>query len=196
MTALSGVELRLRQALDALPKGLRAHILRVEAEALRLAGRHGVDAERASLAALGHDLVRHLPGDELLALAKRYGLQPDAIERAEPVLLHGPVAARMLVEEYGIEDAGIVAGVDCHTTARAGMAPLEQVLFVADKIEPHKLEREPRMAAVRAKAEWNLSAGVLEYLNWSIESAVHQGWLLHPRTLEARNELLGRTADS
>ena len=58
---------------------------------------HGVDAERASLSALGHDLVRHLPGDELLALAARYGLQPDAIERAEPILVHGPVAARMLV---------------------------------------------------------------------------------------------------
>jgi predicted HD superfamily hydrolase involved in NAD metabolism len=191
MTALSGVDSRLRHALDALPRGLRAHILRVEAEALRLAELHGVDAERASLAALGHDLVRHLPGEELLALAARYGLQPDAIERAEPVLVHGPVAARMLVEDYGIEDADIVAGVDCHTTARRGMAALEQVLFVADKVEPHKLQREPRMAAVRAKAERDLGAGVLDYLNWSIEAALLNGWLLHPRTLEARNELLG-----
>jgi predicted HD superfamily hydrolase involved in NAD metabolism len=190
LTALSGVESRLRSALEALPRGLREHILRVEAEALRLAAMHGVDAERASLAALGHDLVRHLPGDELLALAARYGLQPDAIERTEPILVHGPVAARMLADDYGIEDAAIVNGVDCHTTARAGMAPLEQVLFVADKVEPHKLAREPRMAVVRSTAERDLAAGVLEYLNWSIEAAVRKGWLLHPRTLEARNELL------
>ena len=190
MTALSGVESRLRTALEGLPRGLREHILRVEAEALRLAEMHGVDAERASLSALGHDLVRHLPGEELLTLAARYGLQPDAIERAEPILVHGPVAARMLVEDYGIEDAALVAGVDCHTTARAGMGALEQVLFVADKVEPHKLAREARMAVVREKAERDLGAGVLEYLNWSIESAVSKGWLLHPRTFECRNELI------
>jgi predicted HD superfamily hydrolase involved in NAD metabolism len=194
MTALGGVESRLHHALDALPRGLRAHTLRVETEALRLAELHGVDAKRASLAALGHDLVRHLPGDHLLALAVRHGLQPDEVERAEPILLHGPVAARMLVTDYGIEDATIVAGVDCHTTARAGMAPLEQVLFVADKVEPHKLQREPRMAVVRSKAEGDLDAGVLEYLNWSIEAALRKGWLLHPRTLEARNDLLARLA--
>jgi predicted HD superfamily hydrolase involved in NAD metabolism len=195
LTALSGVESRLREALEALPRGLRDHILRVETEALRLAGLHGVDAELASLAALGHDLVRHLPGQDLLALADRYGLQPDAIERAEPILVHGPVAARMLADDYGIEDAAILNGVDCHTTARAGMAPLEQVLFVADKVEPHKLAREPRMAVVRSTAERDLAAGVLEYVNWAIEAAVRKGWLLHPRTLECRNELLGLGAD-
>lgn len=193
MTALSDVESRLRAALESLPRGLREHILRVEAEALRLADLHGVDPERASLSALGHDLVRHLPGEELLALAERYGLQPDAVERAEPILVHGPVAARMLVEDYGIDDAGVIDGIDCHTTARSGMAPLEQVLFVADKVEPHKLQREPLMAIVRSKAESDLNAGVLEYLNWSIEKAVRKGWVLHPRTLEARNDLLSRS---
>ena len=194
MTALGGVESRLRAALEALPHGLREHILRVEAEALRLADRHRVDAGRASLAALGHDLVRHLPGEELLALARRYGLEPDDVERAEPILVHGPVAARMLVLDYGIEDDDIVAGVDCHTTGRAGMALLEQVLFVADKVEPHKLAREPRLAMVKSRADDDLNAGVLEYLNLSIETALRKGWLLHPRMLEARNQLLGLIA--
>jgi predicted HD superfamily hydrolase involved in NAD metabolism len=190
VTALNGIESKLRSALESLPRGLREHILRVEAEALRLAAMHGVDAERASLSALGHDLVRHLPGDELLALANRYGLAPDAVELAEPILVHGPVAARMLAQDYGVEDIAILDGVDCHTTARAGMAPVEQVLFIADKVEPHKLEREPRMAVVRSKAERDLSDAVFEYLNWSIEKAVRKGWLLHPRTLEARKAFL------
>jgi hypothetical protein len=47
------------------------------------------------------------------------------------------------------------------------------------------------MAAVKSQAEADLSAGVLAYLNWSIGQALHRGWLLHPRTLEARNQLLG-----
>jgi predicted HD superfamily hydrolase involved in NAD metabolism len=189
---VASVHTRLREALDALPKGLRNHILRVEEEALRLAALHNVEASRASMAALGHDLVRHLSGPELLQMASRYGLTPDAIEQAEPILVHGPVAARILVRDFGIDDTDVVEGVDCHTTARAGMAPLEQVLFVADKVEPHKLAREPLMAEVREAASSDLDAGVLRYLNWSIEQALRKGWLLHPKTLEARNWLLSK----
>jgi len=190
MTASPGLHSRLREALEALPKGLREHILRVEDEALRLAALHNVEASRASLSALGHDLVRHLPGPELLELARRYDLTPDAVELAEPILVHGPVAARMLSRDYGVDDPDLLAGVDCHTTARAGMAPLEQVLFVADKVEPHKRDREPLMHKVRDIASSDLDAGVLRYLDWSIEQALRKGWLLHPRTLEARNALL------
>jgi len=194
MTSGTSAHTRIREALAALPAGLRNHILRVEEEALRLAARHGVDAARASMAALGHDLVRHLPGPELLALCERYGIVPDAIERAEPILTHGPIAARMLTHDFGIEDDDIVHGIDCHTTGRADMAPLEQVLFIADKVEPHKRDREPLMKDVREAADSDLDAGTLCYLNWSIGQALKKGWLLHPRTLEARNWLLARRA--
>jgi predicted HD superfamily hydrolase involved in NAD metabolism len=153
---------------------LREHVLRVEAEALALAEKHGVDAQRAVIAALGHDLVRHVKGAELLALAEAYGLTPDAIETASPVLVHGPVAARMLARDYGLVDAEVLAGIDCHTTARAGMTALEKVLFVADKVEPGKLAHEPALGEVKELSAESLDAAVLKY----------------PRSLEARNELL------
>jgi predicted HD superfamily hydrolase involved in NAD metabolism len=191
MPSLDILEAQLRTAIDALPDGLRAHILRVEAESLALARIHGVDEQRAVVAALGHDLVRHLKGPELLAMASTYGLQPDAIETASPVLVHGPVAARILARDYAVDDAELLAGIDCHTTARAGMTVLEQVLFVADKVEPHKLAREPALAEVKSLAEGDLRAAVLRYLDHNLEEAVRRGWQIHPRSLEARNELLG-----
>ena len=123
MTAID-IESRLRLAVEALPAGLRDHVLRVEAESRRLAGVHGVDASRARLAALGHDLVRHLKSNELLALAARYEIVPDAVERASPILTHGPIAARILALEYGIDDTEVLDGIECHTTARAGMTAL------------------------------------------------------------------------
>jgi predicted HD superfamily hydrolase involved in NAD metabolism len=185
---------RLRQAVEALPRGLRAHVLRVEIEADRLAARHGLDPERARLAALGHDLVRHLRGAELLALASRYGLTPDEVETASPILVHGPVAARILVQTYGVSDIDVLNAVDCHTTARAGMAPLEKVLFVADKVEPDKLSRRGELHAVQEAAQDNLDAAVLRYLDLYLEEAVSRGWQLHHRAIEARNELLARRA--
>ncbi len=186
------LEERLRRAVDGLPEGLRAHILRVEYESMWLAERHGVDPARASLSALGHDLVRHLKGPELLALASVYRLQPDEIEVASPILTHGPIAAQILAQDYGFEDPDIIAGIDCHTTARAGMTPVEQVLFVADKVEPNKLAREPALGDVRQAAHDSLDAAVLRYLDMNIEKSLQKGWLLHPRTLEARNDLLQR----
>ena len=184
------LETRLRDAVAALPDGLRAHIQRVEHEAVRFAALHGVDEGRARLAALGHDLVRHLKGEELLRLAAEYALTPDEVERAEPILVHGPVAAAILMRDYGVEDAELLAGIDCHTTARAGMGQLEKVLFVADKVEPHKLKREAALAEVKQVAESDLDAGVLRYLDYNLAQAIRRGWQVHPRSVAARNQLI------
>ena len=186
---LPDLESRLREAVTALPTGLRDHVLRVEVEAERLARLHDADATRARLAALGHDLVRHLKGDELLELAGRYELAPDAVERATPILVHGPVAARILGRDYALADGDILAGIDCHTTARADMALLEKVLFVADKVEPEKLERNPAWREVHDLAQSSLDRALLRFLDLHFEQAIERGWLLHPRSLEARNQL-------
>jgi predicted HD superfamily hydrolase involved in NAD metabolism len=184
------IETRLRQSLEALPGGLRAHIERVEAEAVRLASIHGLDQSRARLAALGHDLVRHKQDAELLALAQAYELQPDAIEAASPILIHGPVAARILSRDFCLSDEEVLAAVAWHTTARAGMSPLEMALFVADKIEPQKLAKDRRLSRVQEFADSDLPAAVLRYLDLYIEEALRKRQLLHHRTLEARNQLL------
>ena len=190
----SDLEARLRDAVEALPEGLRDHVRRVEAEATALAERHHVDAQRAAVSALGHDLVRHIKGEALLALARGYGITPDAVEQASPVLVHGPVAARILARDYGLADAEVLAGIDCHTTARAGMTALEQVLFVADKVEPWKLAREPALAAVKQLADDSLDDAVLRYLDYNLEESIRRGWQVHHRSFEARNQLLGRKA--
>ena len=182
---------RLRAAVSKLPDGLREHIRRVEEEAVRFAALHGVDEQRARLSALGHDLVRHKKGQELLDLAAAYALTPDAIERASPVLVHGPIAAAMLARDYGVDDAEMLAGIDCHTTARAGMSKLEKVLFVADKVEPGKLDHDSALAEVKQLAEDDLDAAVLRYLDYNLEQAIRRRWQVHPRSFEARNELLG-----
>jgi predicted HD superfamily hydrolase involved in NAD metabolism len=189
-TSISDLDSRLRAAVEALPRRLRDHILRVEVEADGLAEHYGVDRERARLSALGHDLVRHLKGQALLDMASRYGLSPDPVEVASPILVHGPVAARILSHDYGVEDAEILDAVDCHTTARAGMATLEKVLFLADKIEPGKLSRRAELQTVYDAAQEDLDAGVLRYLDMYLEEAVRRRWLVHHRVIDARNDLL------
>ena len=190
MATSAGLEEQLRAAVDALPEGLRDHILRVEKESARLAVAHGVDVQRAKMAALGHDLVRHKSDTELLQLASSYDLAPDDIEQMTPILVHGPVAARILSVDFGMTDADVLAGVDCHSTARADMAPVEKILFLADKIEPHKLKRSPEWQEVYDLTEESLDAGLLRFLDLQLELSVRSSWLVHRRSIEARNQLL------
>lgn len=186
------VEARLRERLESEPAGLRRHVLRVVDEAERLAALHGVDAQRTRLAALAHDLLRACTPARLLEIAGEQRYPADEVERREPVLLHGPLAVAVARAEFGIDDGGVLRAVASHTTARAGMSPLEKVLFVADKIEPEKRERAPAVAHVAALAEHDLDAALLACLDHQLRVAAERGWPLHRNTVAARNALLAR----
>ena len=190
MTA-TDVRVALEGAVDDLPRGLRDHVRRVVTEARRLASRYGIDEERALVAALGHDLARAQPPSELLREAEAAGLELSAVERGSPILLHGALGARVMAEHFGVEDAEVLAAARYHTTGRAGMSALERLIFVADKIEPEKVRREPALAEARRLADDSLEAAMRRLLDLHVGRALAEGWPLHPDTVAARNELLG-----
>jgi len=187
MAGQTGLE-SLRARAGGLPRGLQRHIEAVAAEARRLARLHGVDEERAELAAWGHDIARAARPKELLRLARDLGLKPSEIEEAAPILLHGPIAARLLAGDHGVEDEEVLAAVRWHSTGRAGMSALEKVLFVADKVEPRKSAPRPDLQEARHLADTDLDAAMLRLLDLQLQEAVQQGWPLHPDTVTARNE--------
>lgn len=180
----------LREAASRLPQGLARHIAGVAAEARRLARRHGVDEERTTLAAWGHDIARAMSAEELLAAAQGYGLDISPVEAAAPILLHGPVAAEILARRFSISDQEVLEAVRWHTTGSADMSPLAKVVLVADKIEIGKVQQNLLLAAVRTLAPDDLDAALLEYLGQSLEESVRLGRMVHPQVVTARNHLL------
>ena len=82
MATVPGIAVRLRTAVEALPPKLRDHIRRVETEAMALSRLYGQDPERASIAALGHDLVRHKKDEEMLADRKSTRLNSSHIQKS------------------------------------------------------------------------------------------------------------------
>ena len=177
-----------------LPAGLLAHIDRVVALAAELARRHGLDEARTLLTAQAHDLLRAVEPAELLARAERRGLEVDPVERAEPVLLHGPLGACELRERFGIEDARVLHAVRWHTTGHPDFDAEAWAFFIADKAEPEKLARWPELRRVLDRAYTSLEAGARAYLDLSIERGVREGWQLHPLAVATRNALLARGA--
>lgn len=186
------VTARLREAVGALPPGLRDHVYRVVHEARRLAHLHGIDGDRLELAALGHDLARTMSPEELLGAAEALGLDPDEVQRREPILLHGPLSAAIMASRFGIADAEVLAATRHHTTAAPGMGPLEKALFLADKIEVEEVRQDPDLAEVRRLAERDLDEAILKYLDLHLRWAAERGWPLHPNSVAARNDLLLR----
>ncbi len=180
------VEEALRRELERLPEEVRAHVERVLGEALRLAARRGVDASKVRPAVLGHDLLRVTPREELLRLAGETGHEPNEAERAEPLLLHGRIAAALLRERFGIDDADVLNAVRYHTTGRAGMSEVEKVVFLADKTEPDELAHYPEWREVHDLAQDDLDAAMLRALELYLERARREGWTVHPDVVSAR----------
>ena len=87
------------------------HVLRVVEQAMRLAGIHGIDPEAAKMAALGHDILRAHADERLLTIAQEQGHVIDAVDRLEPILMHGPLAVPILREQYGVVDADVLGAV-------------------------------------------------------------------------------------
>jgi nicotinate-nucleotide adenylyltransferase len=124
-------------AEPALPPERLHHSRCVAEAAQKLAQKYGADVEKARFAGLWHDC------------AKCFGLD-------DPVA-HAAVGADYLKRHLGIDDEEILAAVRWHTTGRADMGLLEQVVFVADKISADR-EHYTDLAHLRTLADSDLGA--------------------------------------
>lgn len=182
-----GSELERRFSL--LPRGLQGHCRRVSQLCETLALRYGAAPDKARFSGLVHDLARALPPEELLALAKSYGIPVGEMEQSVPLLLHGPVGAELLRREGGVSDEEVLEAVRCHTTGKAGMSLLDKVLFLGDKIEPDKARYYGGLEEVCSWAERDLDQALRAFFHWQIGYLKGKGIPLHPALLEAQQAL-------
>jgi predicted HD superfamily hydrolase involved in NAD metabolism len=183
----------LQSRLDALPKGLQQHIERVRGIAREMAALHGIDVDRAELTAAAHDVARHIAGPRLIEEAERLGIEIDPVERAVPILLHGPVGAAWLAADGAVRDDDVIEGVRWHTTAHPDLAPVGLVVFIADKLDPHKLKAYPFQGAVREAAMRSLNEAALAFIDGVVRQHLDRRELVHPLSTATRNALLFAT---
>ena len=192
----SNLEDVIKGRVDALPRGLREHTHRVQRIALELAHHHEVDEEKARLGALAHDVARAMKGDQLLLKARELAIPVQPVEELVPVLLHGPVAAELLRRMDGLEDQDIYDAVRWHSTARKGLSPTAKVVFLADKLDPQKVSRYPYLGELEGLAKNSLDRAIFEFLSRELVSLLQRGSLVHPVSVETRNELAPATPPS
>jgi predicted HD superfamily hydrolase involved in NAD metabolism len=168
------------------PKGLVRHVERVLDEALDLARHWDFDPERIALATWGHDLFRaHAPAEQL-RLAREAGLPITDEDEVAPVMLHGPLAAVVLRERFGVTDAEALEAVASHTTGLAEMTFAAKILLIADKVEKRKRARTPIMAAIRRLARRDLDRAILCWADWKWVDERIRRWPSYPAHWNAR----------
>lgn len=131
-----------------LPEKRVRHVLGVAETAVDIARRFGLDEEKLETAALLHDLCRALSNAELLERAEEYALPISDVQRAKPMLLHGPVAAEEAQRGLGVTDPEVYEAIYWHTTGTPGLGLIGQALYIADFAEPTR--DYPEAAEARA----------------------------------------------
>ena len=143
-----------------------AHSLGVEKTAVDLARRFGIDEEKARIAGLLHDCAREFPNDQLISEAQKRGIEIDEVD-----------------------DEEISQAIARHTVAARDMSDLDKIIYFADMIEPNR--NYPEVDHLRELSRTvSLDEMFLTGLSESILFIVAKNALIHPATVESRNQML------
>lgn len=162
------------------------HTLRVAQTANHLADLYGESKRKVELAAIFHDYAKEFPLHELERWIKSSSLSKELLLYHHE-LWHGPVAAVLVEEEFGIKDSRIRDAIQYHTTGRAKMSKMEKIIYLADYIEPGR--SFPGVDEVREMADKNLKYACLIAIRNSIHYLMQKKATIYPDTFHAYNDL-------
>lgn len=151
------------------------------------------ECERAALAGLLHDAAKLMPATKLLEYCEQRHLPIDEMDRKTPQTLHPFVGAEIVRETFHIEEPDILNAIRFHTTGRSGMSRVEKIVYIADKIEGNTrnpLYVQKVTSSLDHKNPWSLDLTMLYILDSTIQFLMEKHQIIHPRTIEARNDFV------
>nr|WP_239471423.1 HD domain-containing protein [Olsenella profusa] len=190
---LGRIEADVRAHLAPKPRRL-AHSLSVASTAESLARTYGTDPFLARCAGLLHDWEKVASGAEQEARARELGIDLGVDLALVRPLLHGIIAARELPARYPELPGEVWRAIAVHTTAASEMGPLDEVLFVADGIEPLR-PSTPGIERTRSLVgELPLDDLFWESFVGGIVYVLEGGRYLYPGTIDVYNALAAARA--
>lgn len=169
---------------NALTDSRFQHVLRVEQTAMDLAERNGVDVEKASIGGLVHDYAKQRPDKDFIEAIKTYHLDPELLNYGNAIW-HGVVGWLFVKTELKITDIDILNAVRYHTVGHQFMTPLEQIVYMADYIEPGR--NFPGVDEARKITFDNLQAGVAYQTKQTLSYLVAHNKPVFPQTIVTYN---------
>lgn len=152
-----------------------------------------IERDAAAMAGMLHDSAKLMAPDALLTFCQERFIQLTDADRANPQVLHAIVGAHLVREQLGIQDEPLLNAIRYHTTGRAGMSRVEKVVYIADKIEGNTrnpLYIKKMTEGLNPQDPASLDRTMLYILDSTIQFLLEKGQLIHPLTIEARNDVL------
>src|SRR5690625_3236167 len=165
------------------------HVLGVEETAVQLAHEYGADIEKASVAALLHDVAKEQSEEEMRDIVISENLNLDLLQFGSSIW-HAPVGAVLARREYGVNDKEILEAIEYHTTAAPEMSLITQIIFVADYIEPGR--SHDGVEEARELAKYSLRDAVRFEIRETIKHLVESEERIYPHAIDAYNAWIDR----
>ena len=166
------------------------HSVNVSRVARELALKYGYKVNKAEVAGLLHDCAKDLDYKILERMVLEYNIKTDEIIQNIPKLLHPLVGAAIAEKEFSIQDPAILKAIRAHSTGAAQMSLLDKIIYLSDKIEP--LRNNEGVEEVRKMVWKDLNKAVLMVLDKGLLYLIDKGSLIHPISIEARNNILSK----
>ena len=149
MSSVSGLTeerfLKLRYTLSRRIGSRRfSHTLGVEKCIVELGERYlPGDIPRLRIAALLHDVTKEWSSERQIAYCLEQGIELSEEEISSPKILHAKTGAMVASREFApFVDEGILTAIRRHTTGEYGMTVFDELLYLADYIEPTRTYAE------------------------------------------------------
>ena len=152
---------KIRRAMEkALDEKRYEHTLGVAYTACALAMKYGEDLKSAELAGLLHDCAKCMDNDKRISICEKHHISITEVERRNPFLLHAKVGSFIAMDTYKVKDPNVINAILNHNTGRPGMSLLEEIIYVADYIEPNR-KQAPNLTRIRKLAFEDLNEALL-----------------------------------
>jgi len=158
------------------------HVDACEVEALRLAGRWGVDSDEAQEAAILHDITKKLDFSENMCIIAEHSVKIGKLGFREEKLLHSVTGALIAQSVFGVSDT-VANAIKWHTTGKSGMSMLEKVIYIADYIESTR--DFPGVEELRKIAYENIDDAMIMGLEMTVMDLESRGITPNAATYEA-----------
>lgn len=161
------------------------HVLRVEATSMALAEKYKANVEKASISSLLHDYAKEMTVESLIKYRHHSDFKAEWLDYGSEIW-HGPLAAMIAEEGFGVTDHDILNALRHHTIGGINMTLDEKILFIGDYIEPGRTFKDVDQA--RCLAEEDLDLAVDFKIRQTLKYLVNQRSIIYPETILVYND--------
>ena len=167
---------------------VKIHTISVSNKAKELAKLYNYNPEQAYIAGLLHDIGQVIPTDKRIGFCDKLDIPIIKEERIAPTVLHSKISRFFAQKLFLINDELILSAVECHSTLRKNSNTLDQLLFVADKLQWDEKDNALFVHSIQNGLLVSIERAAYAILDYFV-GPNPAAYVMHPWAVEAYREL-------